>query len=496
MSEPTFADNPSAPQHEPKMSKRTERFYEGIVELGATGVLVLDRIGIVRYLNQAARRVLGTDCIDVSFATLFDDPMRCEVFVAEVARRSAGSGSMFFAGGVSRDDKTMLRLEVQAVNAVGDPKVDGIVLSILDATAQHSREQQLLAKATVDELTGLANRSIFLDRTRSAQRSGVTGSVAYGDLDFFKKINDQFGHAVGDTVLQIVGQRLVDSLPDTVTVARLGGDEFAILLPNASTQQSQRMMLNALERVAQPIAVGIASIVPSLSVGVAGLEGESPEGVLKDCDMAMYAAKGRGRNRVVVAGDDVRKSFDSRRELVATVLRLSLENEELENHARTDSLTGLLNRRALSDLEGRVLQSVSCQWSQAAVLFVDIDHFGDYNHLYGDNGGDIALRAVARTLANEARDTDLVFRKGGEEFAVVLPNSDFPSALSVAQRIRCAIESLNIAHADSKVSNVLTVTIGVGGVKRVNHWGACSSWQVIEPWPRSVTDFGTLCMRI
>jgi diguanylate cyclase (GGDEF)-like protein len=96
------------------------------------------------------------------------------------------------------------------------------------------------------------------------------------------------------------------------------------------------------------------------------------------------------------------------------------------------------------------------------VLFVDVDCFGKYNHRYGDSAGDEGLRTIARTLMRASRtSSDLVFRKGGEEFIVVVPEVDLSSAVTVAERIRSAVEALQIPHADSNASTVVTVTIGV-----------------------------------
>jgi diguanylate cyclase (GGDEF)-like protein len=90
-----------------------------------------------------------------------------------------------------------------------------------------------------------------------------------------------------------------------------------------------------------------------------------------------------------------------------------------------------------------------------------VDHFGNYNHVHGDAAGDEALKAVAHAIKACAREADFVFRKGGEEFVVVLPDADNAAAVAAADRIRGAVQDLALSHTASSVAGVVTVTIGV-----------------------------------
>jgi diguanylate cyclase (GGDEF)-like protein len=89
---------------------------------------------------------------------------------------------------------------------------------------------------------------------------------------------------------------------------------------------------------------------------------------------------------------------------------------------------------------------MSSTWSACAVCFIDIDHFGRFNKRHGDHAGDVALRAVARRLRQVAREGDLLYRKGGEEFVAILPHTDYRVALGVGERMREAIQALGIRH--------------------------------------------------
>jgi diguanylate cyclase (GGDEF)-like protein len=124
--------------------------------------------------------------------------------------------------------------------------------------------------------------------------------------------------------------------------------------------------------------------------------------------------------------------------------------------ARTDALTGLANRRALDEYLESFAGPVP-----VAVLFIDPDHFGAYNHRHGDRAGDQTLSAVAQVLSAQCREEDRVFRKGGEEFTIVLPGRDAEAARAAGERLRVAVEGLELEHDGADDTPVVTVTIGV-----------------------------------
>jgi diguanylate cyclase (GGDEF)-like protein len=140
------------------------------------------------------------------------------------------------------------------------------------------------------------------------------------------------------------------------------------------------------------------------------------------------------------------------------VVELQERNRALREEARTDALTGLRNRLALDEL---LHAATGDAVPRVAVAFIDVDHFGNYNHVHGDAAGDDALRAVAHAIRACAREADFVFRKGGEEFVVVLPEADGDAAVAAAERIRAAVQALALSHAASSAAQVVTVTIGV-----------------------------------
>ena len=168
---------------------------------------------------------------------------------------------------------------------------------------------RLAALASTDELTRVGNRRAFLGRAAQeltrADRYERAISVVLVDVDHFKHINDQYGHAVGDEVLRLMTEALTSSLRDTDFVARIGGDEFALLLPETS-QYSARQVAERLRRTVSELRfVAEGSPLPvTVSCGVAErVPGRSGvEELLARADGALYRAKREGRNRVASSG--------------------------------------------------------------------------------------------------------------------------------------------------------------------------------------------------
>jgi diguanylate cyclase (GGDEF)-like protein/PAS domain S-box-containing protein len=174
-----------------------------------------------------------------------------------------------------------------------------------DITERKKAEAQLLHDAFHDALTGLANRSLFLDRlglslARAKRRPDFHFAVLFLDLDRFKLINDSLGHLSGDRALVAIARRLETCVRPGDTVARLGGDEFAVLLDDVRNLEDIERLTQRLEdRLAAPLQVDGNEMYTSASIGIAfGSAGyERAEEVLRDADAAMYRAKALGRAR-------------------------------------------------------------------------------------------------------------------------------------------------------------------------------------------------------
>ena len=322
-----------------------------------------------------------------------------------------------------------------------------------------------LRRSRRDDLTDLSNRLVLHDTLVAALHAGVQGVVVTLDLDNFKYFNDRHGHRVGDELLRQVAARLRETLAAASCLARSGGDQFIAFLPGLTLAEAMRKAQACVDAMREPVTLASGAEIVTVSAGVATLAGQTVDEVWRACDAALHAAKARGRDRVVAFDDDTRRIVASRRDLASTVVELQERNRALREEARTDALTGLRNRLALDEALQAVPGENDRRQQRAAIVFIDVDHFGNYNHVHGDAAGDDALRAVGAAIKYSAREADLVFRKGGEEFVVVLQGAhdttDNAAAVAAAERIRSAVQDLALSHAASSVAGVVTVTIGV-----------------------------------
>jgi diguanylate cyclase (GGDEF)-like protein/PAS domain S-box-containing protein len=192
-------------------------------------------------------------------------------------------------------------LEAHITDLRHDRGIRGVVLNARDATERVRLQDELVRQAYHDGLTGLANRSLFRDRLEQAlgrcARTGGSVAVMILDLDGFKQVNDTLGHDAGDQLLRIVAERLNETVRATDTVARFGGDEFAVLLDGADEALAVGVARRALAALAEPSAVAGRELQVAASIGIA-VHGEGGgDELVRDADVAMYAAKDAGRGR-------------------------------------------------------------------------------------------------------------------------------------------------------------------------------------------------------
>jgi diguanylate cyclase (GGDEF)-like protein len=214
-----------------------------------------------------------------------------------------------------------------------------MVGSLTDVHERRQLEEQLRHSALYDGLTGLPNRSLFLDRlrqtmARAKRRKDYRFAVLFLDLDGFKLVNDSLGHLAGDSLLSGVALRIGTDLRPSDTASRFGGDEFAILLDDISSTRDAVAVAERLQsRLMEPLTVGGHEIVVTASVGIASNETpyEEAEDVLRDADTAMYIAKAqdKGRHAVFDHGMHVRAIGQLRLE---SELRHAVETDQLRLH--------------------------------------------------------------------------------------------------------------------------------------------------------------------
>lgn len=205
---------------------------------------------------------------------------------------------------------------------------------VTDITAQRLAEEKVRYMAHYDSLTGLPNRFLFnesLDRALKAETSGA--GLMYLDLDHFKSINDTLGHPIGDKLLNAVALRLEACVRSGDLIARLGGDEFAILVGGENLKAIDQLASRIIEAVALPFLIDGYEIMTGASIGIAYSpdHGSTPEQLLKNADLALYAAKAQGRGRFIRFENGMDSVAETRRELELD-LRSALTRDEMRLH--------------------------------------------------------------------------------------------------------------------------------------------------------------------
>jgi len=163
--------------------------------------------------------------------------------------------------------------------------------------ANEAAQQSAHDSAFVDHVTGLANRRELMRVLPDNDLRGKGSTLLLLDLDFFKKVNDLYGHVVGDEVLKNVAKVIQSCAPEGSCCARLGGDEFAVLVPPLGDRVVSKSVAAIIRSIAEPLPLGTATVHVSASVGISRIEpGKTAEECLRRSDIAMYSAKRAGRN--------------------------------------------------------------------------------------------------------------------------------------------------------------------------------------------------------
>jgi diguanylate cyclase (GGDEF)-like protein/PAS domain S-box-containing protein len=287
--------------------RASEKRFRSLVQNTSDVIAVVDRDGALTYLSPSARTVFGYSLSEISRAgrpseLICDEDL---LRILAVGRRLASQPGATRAveGRIRHRDGRLRDVEAVVTNLRDDPAVSGFVINARDITERKELERQLTHRAFHDPLTELANRALFgnrLEHALSRERHPDSLAVLFLDLDDFKNVNDSLGHQSGDELLATVSRRLVDAARSGDTVARLGGDEFAILLEDVDgALEAGRIAARVLAAFDRPLPVGSRDLHIRASIGIATNSGpdETAEALLANADVAMYAAKARGKGR-------------------------------------------------------------------------------------------------------------------------------------------------------------------------------------------------------
>jgi len=283
------------------------RWFSSIVERSSDLILLFDAEGMVTWASPSIVPILGVSPEEVvghPVSRFIHPDDRSRVAAAVQTTRETGTARVEFrlasAPGAEAEERW---LETTASNLLDDPDVGAVITLSRDVTERHRSTQLLAHRAAHDPLTGLVNRAeLEIILAAALARPGADPlTVAFIDLDGFKPVNDRYGHAAGDVLLQHVAAALQDEVRSEDVLARRGGDEFVVVLEDSSLTAALEIAERIRRRLEQPVTLqGIAEAVGvSASIGVATAQpGDTVTSLLHAADLALYEAKRRGRNRV------------------------------------------------------------------------------------------------------------------------------------------------------------------------------------------------------
>lgn len=303
-------------------------------------VVVADERDAIVYWNAEASRLFGHPSGEVLGRPITG----MDVWPTDV--RGSGDGLALNAQrwegeyDARRSDGTSIPVRTM-LERVDDDEIDfhGVVGASIDISERRELEHDLAYRALHDPLTGLPNRHLFVDHLQRAlardARTGRHTAVLFADLDDFKLVNDRHGHSHGDAVLRSAAQQLAGVVRAGDVVARLGGDEFAVCCEDLADRSEAvavaERMERALRRTPSTETTGLellTTVSASIGVAIAGPNAQ-PEALLRHADIAMYGAKERGKSRVEVFDDDLRRRTRRGYEM-ATDLEGAVANGEIE----------------------------------------------------------------------------------------------------------------------------------------------------------------------
>jgi len=285
--------------------RETQESYQALVDRSPDAILV-HRQGEVLYGNRAAIRLFRATekatLVGMTLGELIHPDYQKSAFrrIAEVEEKQ--NEKLYIEEMIVCRDGQVLNVEVGLSPTYYAGQ--GAVQSVLrDITLRKAEQEKIWQQANFDPLTGLPNRSLFMDRLEQAlsrcDREGHLAGLLFIDLDHFKEINDNMGHDNGDELLRQVAKRMIDCLRQTDTVARLGGDEFTIILPILT--DAKEVILTAdrlLKALADPFALpgGIGQISCSIGGAIYPRDSKNSADLMCVADAAMYKVKQSGRN--------------------------------------------------------------------------------------------------------------------------------------------------------------------------------------------------------
>jgi diguanylate cyclase (GGDEF)-like protein/PAS domain S-box-containing protein len=289
--------------------------YQSVSTTASDGTTIFDAAGKRVYTSSSLCAMLGYSTDEIKSVGPGEfvyppDTVLWRTATREVLRSSGGVVRCECR--VIKKDGTLLWIEVTVVNLLTEAGVNGIVVHVRDIHERRCLQQELMHRASIDDLTGIANRAAFVERTTAMEANRVRRTLLFCDLDGFKSVNDVFGHAEGDRLLAAIGQGLRSALSADALVARIGGDEFCVLMEFTGEDEAVQCARTVIATVAKIVSSNLLGdnvdhesvlLRVGVSVGIASDAADlhDSSSLLSRADNAMYESKRSGCNQITFA---------------------------------------------------------------------------------------------------------------------------------------------------------------------------------------------------
>lgn len=286
--------------------REAKEFREKVLHSVTNGIYMVDREGHFVMVNRSMCTMTGyaeSELIGMLFDGLIPQERLADVRKVFNGIVAEGKPVESYETPLLCKDKQVIMISFSSKPFYKDGRIVGVVGAVEDVTEKRAHDARIARMANYDNLTGLPNRNLLNDRIAQAlaraPRHGTSVALIFMDLDGFKFINDSFGHVAGDELLRQVALRLESCVRTEDTVARLGGDEFVVMLSEFEDEMDALNVSNKILRAfAYPFVVDSRTLHVTASIGLSFYprDGQNEETLLKHADIAMYQAKGAGRN--------------------------------------------------------------------------------------------------------------------------------------------------------------------------------------------------------
>lgn len=456
-------------------SEPKARYYSHLIAESGDLTTVVDRNGYFLYCSAALQSAFGWGPDELQ-GEREDDFAHPDDSLTLISRRSECTSALTNTSYRFRCRDGSYRWVEATSRRVTADGADVVVSTIRDITERQQRAAMLELRASTDPLTGVANRTVLMDRLQQGLRRlgrnpGHLLVVLYLDLDRFKVINDSLGHHIGDDVLLQIAERLTSHLRPADTLARLGGDEFVLVAEGVSNRAAAVALANRIiDDGRRPFRVDGEDFSCTMSIGVASTSDyqHNAEALLSEADLALYRAKDRGRDQVAVFDKELRTTAVARLATERMLRRALVEKRiVIEYQPIVDLKVGYpMGAEALvriRDLRQRLMPPSSfLEVAEETGLLIRIDEVVLADALkraaawragLGTNFAGVAINVTARHLA------DSEFRRA--IFDQLVANNVPPGDLQIEVTEQVLMEASNSALTGLRALRELGVAVGL-----------------------------------